>query len=117
MNIGGSNFKNELAAASGSAIASGAVGAQRPGRQVLALHHGAFEVKRPRCGAVRVQLRAASLASVLGRLGAARKPRDRAAVDPQPARDLALRDAVRHHRPYLRPLHCASHLRLLARRR
>jgi len=57
-----------------------------------------------------VELRAEPSAAIVRRLVAASEPYHRAAIDPQPPRDLPLRESLRRQRPHLRPLQRAPHL-------
>ena len=58
-----------------------------------------------------IELRHNRRSPVARRLLAPRQPGNRPPIDPQPTRDLPLRDPVRHQRPHLRPLQRAPHLR------
>jgi hypothetical protein len=58
----------------------------------------------------RVELRTDRSPPVPRRLLAARETNHRAPIDPQPPRDLPLREPLRRQRPHLRPLQRAPHL-------
>src|SRR3989454_5970358 len=61
-------------------------------------------------GLERVELGTERRAAIARRLVAARKPYHGTAIDPQPPRDLPLREPLRRQRPHLRPLQRAPHL-------
>jgi hypothetical protein len=58
----------------------------------------------------RIEHRPRRLTPITRRVGRLNEPPDRAPVNPQPRRDLTLRDPIRSQRPDLRPLHRAAHL-------
>jgi hypothetical protein len=57
-----------------------------------------------------IELRPHPSPPITRRLTARQQPRDRTPVDPQPLRDLPLRQPVRRQRPHPRPLQRAQHL-------